>query len=426
MTLFWSCVRLATGGLLSLAAAAFAAAGEPLGSNFTISATSGMDAMHPAAAYNRQLAEYLVVWRQDLSATHTIHGRLISRAGQLLGNAIEFDPASSAHVDRDRPDVDFNGWYGEYMVVWEEYSNAAYRIRGQRVLATGAPGAPFTISGNGMAGAARRPAIAFCSASNTYLVVWQNVAATGHSNVVGQVLSRYGGLMGPNFMVRTNAANPDVAYNAGSESFLVVWYEKNPIGHSDAINGALLNSGGGQEKLVDLEDAGTESWHVQGPRVTALPNAGSNGVFFIAWDFWYGTDLRHPRGTMMTGNGSWPYSGTDLCDDSQTENYSPAVAANQQKQEFLVTWTSSTTGLVSAASVLGRASPPQHDAWGGTNTVQTANYAHSAAAGGWGDQFLVISATRNLLGSYTLYGRFWGTPSAVVAPWSLLLLEGQQ
>jgi hypothetical protein len=75
------------------------------------------------------------------------------------------------------------------------------------------------------AGEQEKPAVAYNSVADEYLVVWQN-DLTGDDDVYGQLVSGEGLLIGQNSAVAASAAPetvPDVAYNADADSYLVVW-----------------------------------------------------------------------------------------------------------------------------------------------------------------------------------------------------------
>ena len=149
------------------------AGGSPIGSNFFISNQS-VDAVVPAVAYNSNNEQYLVVWYNDRPGNDDIEAQRVSKRGALLGGS--FFIAGGAGAERRYPDVAYNSQRNEYMVVWVEEDTAGLSytsIQAQRVPAGGGTqGGPITVLSGSNLWTPGKPAVAYASTSDRYLVVW--------------------------------------------------------------------------------------------------------------------------------------------------------------------------------------------------------------------------------------------------------------
>ena len=110
-------------------------AGSPVDGSFVISAGSEQE-VYPTVAYNSQRQEYLVVWYNDRPGCDDIRAQRVSSGGALVGGP--FYIAAGCPADRHYPDVAYNSAHDQYMVVWEQYEAAnGYSIKARRVSGTG-------------------------------------------------------------------------------------------------------------------------------------------------------------------------------------------------------------------------------------------------------------------------------------------------
>jgi hypothetical protein len=225
--------------------------------------TAKLDAFAPAAAYNPLSNEYLVVWYADPET-----GPLDDDEYEIFGQCI--DAATGAEVGQD----DF------------------------RISDMGEDGRPRF--------GAFRPAVAYNSNHNEYLVVWYGDDGTGELQddeyeIWGQRLDATCSEIGKNdFRIsdmgndnrpRSGAFDPAVAYNPNGDEYLVVW-----VGDDDTVPG--------------LDDDEYEIW---GQRID-----GSTGAEIGQNDFRI-SDL---------GRDGRPRNGA----------FRPAVTYNPDADEYLVVW----------------------------------------------------------------------------------------
>lgn len=301
----------------------------PVGSNdFRISdmgpnGDTAFGATFADVAYNAADDQYLVVWSGDdeVSSESEIYGRRIDAAtGSVLGGDFRIShmgPDGVTSFRARRPAVAYNSADNEYMVVWIGDDDAGLlvvgedEIFGRRVGADGTLlGADhFRISDLGPEGDsdydADDPAIAYNPTTNEYLVVWTGDTDAGalvdnEDEVFGQRINAAGGIVGANDF-RISDMGPDgnatydaiaaaVAYNSAADEYLVVWY--------------------GDDNTAPLVD---EELELFGQRINAATGAA-----------------------LGTNDFRITHAGPD--GDADYRVFSPSLAYNPDRNEYLVVW----------------------------------------------------------------------------------------
>ncbi len=296
------------------------------------------DAFDPAVAYNSANNEYLVVWQGDddtgslADQEYEIYGqRLNAATGAEVGvndfRISDMGPDGDSAYNAVNSAIAYNSAHNEYRVVWIgdddilPLVNDEDEIFGQRInAATGAEVGTndFRLSDMGPNGSAsfevHRPAIAYNSVSNEYLVVWVGDDDTGllvsgedeiyYQRVYGdRALGDETGAndvrvsdMGPDGNVNYDAYESAVAYNSANNEYLVVW--------------------GGDDNVGTLVDG---EYEVFGQRLSAAGGLLGTNDFRIS---------------DMGPDGNTSYGGSSL------GNLYPAVAYNSANNEYLVVWNS--------------------------------------------------------------------------------------
>jgi hypothetical protein len=260
--------------------------GGLIGETFPISFTSDVHEVRPAVAYNSQRQEYLVVWWNDRPNYDDIYGRRLTADGQLLP---WFAIVWGTSVRR-QPDVAYNAQADNYMVVYVEDWN----IGGGIVPATGGQAStlPFDLTTAGTSSTVYydQPSIAYDATSGIYLVAFRYVDESGTfgSKVEARGVFGDGNSVSPGvftldgFSTATRPGTPDVAYNAASDEFLVVWErwdgaDRNVYGQRVEYDASI-----DEIELVNgpfpiLVTAGDD----YDPAVAAIPN-GTDGQYLVA------------------------------------------------------------------------------------------------------------------------------------------------
>ncbi len=274
---------------------------------------------------------------------------------------------TDADRDADHPAVAYNSAANEYLVAWAGDSLATdgeFEIFGQRVSAAGAElGADFRISNLGMDGDADRdaeqPAVAYDSAVNEYLVVWEGdgLATEGELEIFGQRLSAAGAQLGADFRISNlgmdgdaarDAEEPAVAYNSNDNQYLVTWHGDGLVDNGETeIFGQRL-SGGGAELSIDfrISNVGTDGDTARDAESSALAYTSTGGEYVVVWE---GDGLATDGeveifGQRVSAAGAQVPNATDFRisnlgtdgNDDSAEN--PALAFAPTVNEYLVTW----------------------------------------------------------------------------------------
>jgi len=279
------------------------------------------DASDPKVAYNSTDNEYLVVWRADddtgslVNNEFEIFGQLIDGAtGAEIGSDIrisDMGPDGNGSYDAVAPAVAYNATNNLYLVVWEGEDDTAplvdgeSEIFGQLLTAAGSETGTndFRISDMGTDGDTTRdalePEVAWNATDNEFIVAWRG-DDDDEWEIFGQLIDgATGAEIGSDIRISDmgatdggfifQASNADVAYNATNNLYLVVWDGDDDTG-----------------SLVDQE------YEIFGQLLTA---AGAE-----------------------TGTNDFRISDMGPDADPNYKAYNPYVAWNSTDNEFLVVW----------------------------------------------------------------------------------------
>jgi hypothetical protein len=380
--------------------------GGPIDDSFVISDES-TEELDPAVAYNSQQREYLVVFWNDRSGNDDIRAERVSWEGELLGGVWV---SAGTGTERQYPDVAYNSARNEYLVVWEQYSTTGgagqVDIYGQRLSVPTGPGhpqlqgSPFLIGpGTLFTADCLRPAVAYSSTSDGYLVVWQY--GWGSYKIQGRVVLSGGTPSGSVFDLSSPTSwsqeRPDLAYNRRLNGYLVVWQQK--VGDYD-IYGRIVHPSGTPVGPDSFTISSLAVWEETMPTVAAMPTATSMGAYLVVWESDDSVDgaIRY---LLMTGDGTaldygpvWWYTGGDYAIS--------AVAANEDSRQFLIVM------KLVADTTWAQAISIDLTQWGPWCAIDSGPGAdHPVVASGPGGEFLVVF-DRSPFSTRDIYGQFWG------------------
>ncbi len=356
---------------------------------------SAVDGLDPAVAYNSTSNEYLVVWEGDdntspvVDSEFEIYGQRIDAAtGAEVGTndfrISDMGPDGTVAFSALDPAVAYSSTSNEYLVVWEGDDDTSplvdgeFEIFGQRLDASGAEVGTndFRISDMGTDGStafnALDPAVAYSSANEEYLVVWEGDDNTsplvdGEFEIFGQRIDVATGVevgtndfrisdMGPVGSGSYDALDPAVAYNSTGDEYLVVWEGDDNtaplINEEFEIFGQRIDAATGAE-------AGTNDFRISdmGPDASAAfagfaPSVAYNDVddeYLVVWE---GDDSTSPLvdnefeifGQRLDASGAEvgtnDFRISDMGPDGDVTHaaLSPAVGYNGTSNEYLVVW----------------------------------------------------------------------------------------
>ncbi|GAL88015.1 conserved hypothetical protein-possibly heme/hemopexin utilization protein huxA [Jejuia pallidilutea] len=214
-------------------------------------------------------------------------------------------------LDASNPDLAYNSTDDEFLVVWHGDNTVSGKneIFGQRVNASDGTllGAQFLISNNVSGNAdfdASDSRVAYNSVNNQYLVVWESDDNTGgmidnETEIFGRIVNANGTLSGSQIRVSDvggsgnttyTATDPDVAYSATSNVFLVTWdADDSDAGFPDnkrEIFGQVINNLGAETGTNDFRISTTGSSTDDGLDAND-PQVDWNSTdneFLVVWD----------------------------------------------------------------------------------------------------------------------------------------------
>jgi len=229
---------------------------------------SGGGCRFPDVAYSTVSRKYLVVW-VDYNVTR-IFGRLVGGDGAMTGGSFVISEAGFGGL---YPAIACNSASNEFLVTWDDTGGRGGVIYGQRVRGSDGAllGTNFAI-GSHYGGI--RSAVSWSAASSCYLVVYY-VPGGVNGEVYGQRVSGGGALLGAIFNISNDtvfSGYPAVAWGSSGNQFLVTWDNEDGNIHGwrvDAASGALLGgrivvtSGGAKDRSCIAYDSVNSRWLVQ-------------------------------------------------------------------------------------------------------------------------------------------------------------------
>jgi hypothetical protein len=305
------------------------------------------DQIKPAVAYNSQANQYVVVWEDHhwgLGENWSIYGRRVGTDGAPIGGLISISYHGANHVLA--PDVVYNPASGEFLVVWEyEHSAADHDVYARRVAGDGTLiGDEFVISN--LSNWESNPAVAYSTASNQYLVVWEHLFEGQRHGIYGRRVSASGALLGAPIAIDTSsllasalvpydALAPAVAYGSASGQYLVVWQDKGPPKVDYDITARRVGNDG---SLVGDEIA-VSTWEYDQVKPRLAFNHAAN-EFLVVWEdhHWGWGEDWDIYGQRVRANGTLAGANFGISWDGPKARLSPDVAYHTAAGEYLVVW----------------------------------------------------------------------------------------
>ncbi|MBN1485916.1 MAG: hypothetical protein JXA37_14480 [Chloroflexia bacterium] len=291
------------------------------GSDILVSTANGSQEC-PDVAYNPTANQYLVVWHDPRGQDSDIYGQLYSFQGVPLGEPLAICTTNGSQY---MPAVAYNETADEYMVIWSEYLAPLLWIGGQRVAADGSlVGDRFqvTLASNETV---HDPDLVYDPNADHYLAVWDNES---QEQVAAQLLDGNGTrLLADPLVVETNAADPKAAYDNDRASYMVVFEQEQDIA-AQAVAGDGSLSGG----TIPI---------CSHPAQQGYPDIVFNSKYYeyvIVWQDWRndaasGQDI-YGRRIDQDGNFADEIAiSTALRNQAQ-----PTVGYNPDRQQYIVLW----------------------------------------------------------------------------------------
>lgn len=304
------------------------------GSYLTVAAQDNL-AYSPAAAYNSQRDEFLVVWENVwASGKHDIYGRLVSASGQVLDLFV----IATSTVNRANPTVAYDSTHDTYLVTYAlDYNGdgSDWDINARFIPATGpTPDQPEFAIDNSRAQTGK-PRVVYALAEDRFLVAWVLHNSDTDYAVQAAIVNDSRGAAGLGSLSAGTEPRdyPEVAYNLARDEFVVAWDVENSGTGLDIAavrlsgSGALLGSG-------VFTVAGT-TLNEQHPTVAAC--AAADQYLFV----WQNQLESSPTdddlyGRFMTGGGV--LGPVVFVEGTTAPQQFPRLACGFTGKEYLLTW----------------------------------------------------------------------------------------
>jgi hypothetical protein len=368
---------------------AFANLQSFIGDSFDITpGTSDSTQIAPSVAYNSNLDQWLVVWKDYRSGTGVgIFGRRVDIEGNLLDPSITvLDNSENLH----EPSVAFDNTQSRYLVVWENNTNG--NIEGRVLNANGSYFSDmFTVADCVDCNA---PDVVYSPVWDEYLVVWEKSISLTNSDIRGRLVGVDGTPdPGGDFPISTAInrieQNPAVVCDPNDGSYLVV-YSHNRYGDFDIGAQRLFHTGakiGGWLSISN--DIGDENY----PDVALNP---ADEFAFITWHYDVAAGTTEVEGRLLQANNSLGSQSTLSASGGSDEMY-PSITSAPSCDPYLVTWQNDW-------DVFGRWLTADGDIASDIFTITGLNTQYSPAVAFGHDRYLVTF--NNWDGQYDIYGRF--------------------
>ena len=185
------------------------------------------DQSRPVVAYAPTADEFLVAWVNAAPAVPTyISGRRVFADGSGFPAGDGFT-ISTGTEDRDFPDLAYNSARNEYLAIWQMDTAGGGDIYGVRLSATGAALGSGEFGIAGWPDTEEIPSVAACETADQYLVGWQSDQGTGGSDwaVYARFVSGAGVPGNVHLIVDTTAPQTavDMSCDAAGQQYLLAW-----------------------------------------------------------------------------------------------------------------------------------------------------------------------------------------------------------
>jgi hypothetical protein len=284
---------------------------------------------NPAVAYNGAQDVFVVVWDDNLDMYGSQVEPDLSAAG---GRFVICDKRNSQRYGAVASGA------GPVLAAWTDYRAGWADVMGQRLSQTGGLlGAEIglSVADNEQS----RPALAYGSAQDEWLVVWQEQRGPEHQRIWGQFVGSDGLLVNEPFEITPLAASfgPDIAYNPVADEFLVVWQMYLVTG--DDIYGQRVSA-------QDRAKAGGVVQIETDPDDQRNPCVSYNHIddlYLVAWEDMRDAPVEDPSqgniyGRRLDGGGSFVDGDAFPICARTGDEADPRVAFNPLTGSWLVSW----------------------------------------------------------------------------------------
>ena len=336
-------VFLAVSGADDIQGQYFSATGAALGAAFKVNAAD-VFGQAPRVTWSAAHNAFLVTWHETLGNDTRIRGRIIRYNQPAL--TADFDISDFGTNWEMGATVAYSETSDEFLIGWQD--RAGTHIKVQRVSGTGSLiGTSLTIE---TVPYARDPSIAWDRDTNRFLVVYGGCVGNDDCFIHGQrIEGGTGMLVGTPILLEPSVRAgyvPELAYNAITHQFLVVWFRLAPSGNglyaktvdANGLDGPLLTV-----SAVASYDANDVAW-----------NPISNSFVVVT----HGSTAQD-LAIELSASGQVLGTGVGFGVPTSNGNFNPRIASSTSGADWLGV-TSTEFGRLTAERIttLTRAQPP--------------------------------------------------------------------
>lgn len=287
-----------------------------------------------SVAYNSSANQFMVVWDHWSLNGSDVYGQLVNADGTPVSTSFLISYSSG---EKRNPDIAYSHKSNKYIITWANKRNFSSDIYAQVVEANGSlSGTNFIVSAASTD--QLKPIITYSAGANRFLVAW-----TDESNVIrkiyGKIINADGQLVGTNFIIANEGANPSVVSNSYSGQFVVAFEKVSDIYlqriNSDRtlVGSAILVSDGYNKQYgpsIAYNSTNNQYLVVWSDRRWFPPDAGIGTIFF---------QRLNSDGTFIGSNA--PLSNT-LTEISGSNLY-PEIAFSSTSKKYIILWNQTET-----------------------------------------------------------------------------------
>jgi hypothetical protein len=254
----------------------------------------------------------------------------------------------------------------------------------------------------------RAPAVAYNSARNEYLLVWEDHYASEIA-IYGQRISGNGSPLGSAIQIAHygtyTSSEPSVAYSPLHDEYLVAYANDTKPGGVPNVTYNIL------AQPINGDGTKTETGFVIGgntnmQRHPAVTYNGSMDEFLVAWDEEQGTGGWHDVWAQRVRAADWSFPSGPVCiaTGGNKHRYEPDVAFNAARNEYLIAYTREDTDPDVFGKVLG-ASLPNPLGVSETEIIYNLNLQGHVALAAGPDEYLAVFQDGPSASWRTIYAR---------------------
>jgi hypothetical protein len=310
-----------------------------LGDNVPIVTSPAAYRYDPAPAYNSTENDYMVVWRDGRGGlSGDIFAQRVTAEGSPTGPNIAVWVKEDAQMD---PVIAYNSADNQYLVVWNTQEDGYFSgARGRRL---DAAGLPLGTTDKGILLAGLEVAVVHNSSSLEYFVTGRD--SPGSGEIHAQRVSHYMNLVNSVITVAPGARYPgEAAYDPDNNRYLMVY--RNLTSGSEGVEGRFILSDG----TVWGVPFSIASEYPQTPQVAY---DSVNGRFLVVFRSVTTTSL---RGQLVSYNGNL-IGDIFTIHSSPNSDANPDVTYSPTKRAYVVVWRNASEMIlakaVSAAGEVG-------------------------------------------------------------------------